>query len=113
MDLRRFGAITQMRRLSRTLAALATAGALLASPAAHAAFLPLPASGAQVNDDPANGIDPGQDAGVSDVTGGAVTAGKVTVPWATFEQKVADGEQQIVVRAFKNGAWVTQGNPAS
>ena len=35
------------------------------------------------------------------------------MPWATFEQKVAGDEQQIFVRAFKNGAWVTQGFPAS
>ena len=72
-----------------------------------------PGHGAQVNDDPANSIDPNQDAGVSDVAGGALTAGKVAVPWATFEQKVAGGAQQIFVRAFKNGAWVTQGSPAS
>src|SRR5262245_21400232 len=98
MSVSRLG--TRTRRRSLTLAALSTAGALLATPAAHAAFLPLPASGAQVNNDPANSIDPSQDAGVSDVTGGAVTAGKVNVPWATFEQKVADGEQQIFVRAF-------------
>jgi hypothetical protein len=48
----------------------------------------------QVNDDPVNSIDPGENAGVSDVAGGAVTAGKVAVPWATFEQKVADGDQR-------------------
>ena len=95
------------------MAALAAAAALLAAPAARASFLPLPAGGSQVNDDLANAIDPNQDAGVSDVTGGAVTAGKVEVPWATFEQKVADGAQQIFVRAFKSGAWVTQGFPAS
>jgi hypothetical protein len=78
----------------------------------HAALAPLPADGSQVNDDPTNSIDRNQDAGVSDVTGGAVTAGKVEVPWATFEQKVGSS-QQIFVRAFKNGAWVTQGFPAS
>ena len=110
---RRSEAITRARRIPLMLAALTAASALLATPAARAAFLPLPASGAQVNDDPANSIDPSQDAGVSDVAGGAVTAGKVQVPWATFEQKVAGGEQQIFVRAFKNGAWVTQGFPAS
>src|SRR2546427_3040142 len=44
--------------------------------------------------------------------GGTVTAGKVQVPWATFEQKTGES-QQIFVRAFKNGAWVTQGFPAS
>ena len=30
------------------------------------------------------------------------------VPWATLEQKT--GSQQIFVRAFKNGAWKTQGS---
>ena len=34
------------------------------------------------------------------------------MPWATFEQKTGSS-QQIFVRAFKNGAWVTQGFPAS
>jgi hypothetical protein len=109
----RFESVIRARRPSRLLAALITAGVLLATPVAHAAFLPLPADGTQVNDDPANSIAPNEDAGVSDVVGGAVTAGKIPVPWATFEQKVADGEQQIFVRAFKNGAWVTQGFPAS
>jgi hypothetical protein len=99
-------------RLSWMLAALIGATAMLAAPAARAEFLPLPASGAQVNDDPANSIDPREDAGVSDVVGGALTAGKVAVPWAAFEQRVRDS-QQIFVRAFKNGAWVTQGFPAS
>src|SRR5436309_6872747 len=110
---RRSKTSTRARRFPLMVAALAAASALVATPPARAAFLPLPATGAQVNDDPVNSIDPGQDAGVSDVTGGAVTAGKVPVPWATFEQKVAGGEQQIFVRAFKNGAWVTQGFPAS
>src|SRR3989449_2401208 len=100
------------RRLPLMLAALTAASALLAAPATRAGFLPLPANGSQVNNDLANAIDPNQDAGVSDVAGGAVTAGKVQVPWATFEQKSRDS-QQIFVRAFKNGAWVTQGSPAS
>src|SRR5438093_10208930 len=84
---------------------------MLASPAS-AALLSLPSSGAQVNDDAANGIDPSQDAGLVDVAGGTVVAGNAAVPWATFEQK-AGRSQQIFVRAFKNGAWVTQGSPAS
>jgi len=96
-----------------TFAATAlVAGVLVLRAPALAALAPLPADGSQVNDDPANAIDPNQDAGVSDVTGGAVTAGKLEVPWATFEQKVGSA-QQIFVRAFKNGAWVTQGFPAS
>ena len=112
MHLRRSEAITCGRRLHLMVAAL-TAGALIAASPARAGFLPLPATGAQVNDDVAISIDPTEDAGVSDVVGGALTAGKVPVPWATFEQKVADGTQHIFVRAFKNGVWVTQGMPAS
>ena len=69
----------------RTIAGLAAVGVLLAAPAARAAFLPLPANGSQVNDDLAKAIDPNLDAGASDIVGGAVTAGKVSVPWATFE----------------------------
>jgi hypothetical protein len=113
MHCRCFEAITRARRLPLMLAALTAASALLTAPAARAAFLPLPANGAQVNDDPANSIDPSLAAGISDVTGGAVTAGKVQVPWATFEQRVAGSAPKIFVRAFKNGAWVTQGSPAS
>src|SRR5881396_2779401 len=112
MHFRRLEAITRARNVPLMLAALTAASALLAAPAAHAAFLPLPATGAQVNDDPVNSIDPSEDAGVADVAGGTLTAGKVQVPWATFEQKSRDS-QQIFVRAFKNGAWVTQGFPAS
>jgi hypothetical protein len=103
---------TRARSLRLTIAGLAAVGVLLAGPAARAAFLPLPANGSQVNNDVANAIDPNQDAGVSDVAGGTVKAGNVQVPWATFEQKSRDS-QQIFVRAFKNGAWVTQGFPAS
>src|SRR6266852_6002597 len=103
---------TRARRLRLTIAGLAAVGVLLAGPAARAAFLPLPAHGSQVNNDVATAIDPNQDAGVSDVGGGTVRVGNVQVPWATFEQKTGDS-QQIFVRAFKNGAWVTQGFPAS
>jgi hypothetical protein len=73
-----------------------------------AAVIRLPADGSQVNDDPPAGIDPAQDAGVSDVVGGSLTAGAGRVPWATFEQK-AGSAQRIFVRAFKDGRWVTQG----
>ena len=113
MHFRRLEAITRARNVPLMLAALTAASALLAAPAAHAAFLPLPATGAQVNDDPVNSIDPSEDAGVADVAGGTLTAGKVQVPWATFEQRVAGGGQHIFVRALENGAWVTQGFPAS
>src|SRR3954469_7397309 len=81
-----------------TLGLAATAGASLQQ---------LP-PGAQVNDDLAAGIDPARDAGASDVVGGSLAAGGIRVPWAAFEQQTA-GEQQIFVRAFKGGAWKTQG----
>jgi hypothetical protein len=102
-----------MTRTLRTLAiATLIAGMTAAASPASAAFVSLPASGAQVNDDAVNSIDPKQDAGLVDVAGGTVVAGNVQVPWATFEQKIADS-QQIFVRAFKKGEWVTQGSPAS
>jgi hypothetical protein len=81
---------------------------LVAGGSAMAALLGLPINGSQVNNDPANGIDPGQSAGVSDIVGGTLTAGNPRVPWASFEQK-SGNSQQIFVRAFKNGQWVTQG----
>ena len=94
------------------LAAVATVATLVLGATAAAALVGLPADGSQVNNDPANGIDPNQDAGVSDVQGGTVVAGNLQVPWAAFEQK-SGSSQQIFVRAFKAGAWVTQGFPAS
>ena len=45
---------------------------------------------------------------MSDVVGGSLAAGGPRVPWGTFEQK-SGSSQQIFVRAFKNGQWVTQG----
>jgi hypothetical protein len=98
------------RHVRLTTVAMATA-LVLASTAA-AALVGLPADGSQVNNDPINGIDPARDAGASDVQGGTVAAGNLQVPWAAFEQKTTSG-QQIFVRAFKAGAWVTQGFPAS
>jgi hypothetical protein len=81
---------------------------LLGGGTATAAVLGLPANGAQVNNDPASGIDPAQNAGLSDVAGGSLAPGGARVPWAAFEQ-AAGGAQHIFVRAFKNGQWVTQG----
>src|SRR5262245_56924372 len=52
----RFGVVTAV--LALVLAATATAG-----------FIGLPSDGSQVNNDPANGIDPARDAGLSDVVG--------------------------------------------
>jgi hypothetical protein len=40
--------------------------------------------------------------------GGSLAAGGPRVPWATFEQQ-SGSSQQIFVRAFKAGQWVTQG----
>jgi hypothetical protein len=84
--------------LAASLVAAGTAGAVIG----------LPSDGSQVNNDPAAGIDPNQNAGLSDVVGGSLAAGGPRVPWATFEQKTGSA-QQIFVRAFKNGQWVTQG----
>jgi hypothetical protein len=78
---------------------------LLVAGSAMADLIGLPADGSQVNNDPANGIDPAQNAGKSDVVGGSLTAGGPRVPWGTFEQK-SGSSQQIFVRAFKNGQWL-------
>ncbi|HWI74922.1 MAG TPA: hypothetical protein VNT55_23370, partial [Baekduia sp.] len=102
---------SRIKRRGAAVTAAAIASLGLAAAAAPAALVGLPPGG-QVNDDPAAGIDPGRDAGVSDVVGGSLAAGGARVPWATFEQKTA-GEQQIFVRAFKDGQWRTQGSPAS
>ena len=98
-----------MRRLRfGRVAILAILACLVSATGAYALVIGLPINGTQVNDDPANGIDPHQDAGVSDVVGGSLAAKGPRVPWATFEQK-SGSSQQIFVRAFKNGQWVTQG----
>jgi hypothetical protein len=90
-------------------AATAVAAIMLcAGGVAWADVVGLPTDGTQVNNDPANGIDPAQNAGLSDVVGGSLAVGGPRVPWATFEQK-AGSAQRIFVRAFKNGQWVTQG----
>ncbi len=92
------------------LTVLAIVASLVCASGAYAAVAGLP-PGTQVNNDlPA--IDPGQDAGLTDLTAGTVTAGNARVPWATFSQK-SGASQQIFVRAFKAGAWHTQGFPES
>jgi hypothetical protein len=108
------GRVAWLGRFGRPtrIATLATAVALVLAGTAAAAFVGLPADGSQVDNDVAAGIDPAQDAGVSDVQGGTVVAGNLQVPWATFEHK-SGATQQIFVRAFKGGQWVTQGFPAS
>jgi hypothetical protein len=92
---------------TRTSVALASVTTLLVLSGSALAAIGLPSDGSQVNSDPANGIDPNQNAGVSDVVGGSLTGG-ARVPWGTFEQQ-AGSAQRIFVRAFKAGAWVTQG----
>ena len=94
----------------RFLIGFAMLASLLCAAGAYAAVGGLP-PGVQVNNDPP-AIDPGQDAGLTDLTAGSVTAGNARVPWATFSQKSGAG-QQIFVRAFKGGAWHTQGFPES
>jgi hypothetical protein len=72
--------------------------------------------GGQVNNDIAAGINPSQSVGAeepanADVVGGALTAGKVAVPWAIFRQTTASGgADQVFVRSFASGAWTTRGN---
>ena len=97
------------RRAGRRVFVVVLAVALLAFPAAALAFVNLPANGSRVDDDPAAGIDPSRDPGVVDAVGGSLVAGAPAVPWAIFEHETS-GEPQVFVRAFKNGAWVTQGN---
>jgi hypothetical protein len=87
----------------------------LACAGGASAFEPLP-SGGQANDDPTAGIDPslgvsGDGPANADVVGGALTAGKVAVPWAIFRQhEGAGGHDQIFVRSFAAGAWTTRGS---
>src|SRR6185312_8672249 len=91
------------------VAMAATIATLGIASTASAGLIGLP----QVNNDPANGIDPQQSAGVSDVQSGSLKPDTRRVPWITFEQKKADGSQQIFVRSLPHSKFVTQGNPAS
>jgi len=100
-----------MRRIPvKRLTLLAIIASLACAAGAYAAITGLP-PGVQINNDPPS-IDPTQDAGLTDLTAGSL-AGTARVPWAAFSQKNADGSQQIFVRAFKNGAWQTEGFPES
>ncbi len=67
---------------------------------------------AQVNSDLADGIDPARYAFSADLVAGATTAGKVPVPWVTFDTD-EPASNQVFVRAFKGGSWQTQGAPPS
>jgi hypothetical protein len=82
--------------------------ASLAVPATVLGIVTLPGGGARVDVDPAAGINPSRDAGAADAVGGSLAAGGPAVPWAIFEHATS-GRQQVFVRAFKNGAWTTQG----
>src|SRR5690242_10947612 len=93
---------------ARLALAVVVLASLVAAATAGAALRSLPTDGSQVNTDPAAGIDPSRDAGLSDVVGGSL-AGGLEVPWAAFEQ-LTTGAQQVFVRAFKGGVWTTQGN---
>jgi hypothetical protein len=103
------------RRLGRSTIALAGTVAVLASAGSAYALQGLPPGG-QVNSDAAAGIDParsvsGEEPANADVVGGALTAGKVAVPWAIFRQQEGGGaKDQIFSRSFAGGAWTTRGN---
>jgi hypothetical protein len=96
------------RRRARRAVILAGGMLLLAGGSAMADLVGLPATGTQVNNDPAVGIDPNQNAGLSDLVGGSLAPGGARIPWAAFEQQ-SGSSQQIFSRAFKNGQWVTEG----
>ena len=104
----------QRRKLRRRGVAVAGTVAVLAAAGTASAFQALP-PGAQVNDDVAAGINPalsvnGEDPTNADVVGGALTAGKVAVPWASFRQQEAGGNHdQVFSRSFAAGAWTTRG----
>jgi hypothetical protein len=96
------------RRARRVLIPVSAVLALLVAAAAVRAFVNLPSSGSRVDNDAASGISPRKDAGAVDAVSGSLLAGGPAVPWAIFEKQTT-GEQQVFVRAFKGGAWVTQG----
>ena len=104
----------QRHKLRRRGVAVAGTVAVLAAAGTASAFQALPPGG-QVNDDIASGINPalsvnGEDPTNADVVGGALTAGKVAVPWAIFRQQEAGGaHDQVFSRSFAAGAWTTRG----
>jgi hypothetical protein len=103
------GPATWLRR--RHLFLLTAVAMVVMAGTAYGAFVGLPSSG-QVNNDPPT-IDPAQNVNVSDLTAGSLTGG-VRVPWAAFAQAQSGSSAvNIVVRAFKAGAWQTEGFPES
>jgi hypothetical protein len=105
----------QGRKLGRRGVVVGGVVAALAAAGTASAFQALPPGG-QVNDDVASGINPalsvnGEDPTNADVVGGALTAGKVAVPWAIFRQEEAGGAaDQVFSRSFAAGAWTTRGS---
>jgi hypothetical protein len=102
-----------IHRRRRSQIAVAGTVAVLASAGSALALQGLPPGG-QVNDDLAAGINPalsvdGGEPTNADVVGGALTAGKVAVPWSVFRQATS-GADQIFSRSFAGGAWTTRGN---
>ncbi|MGH2893821.1 MAG: hypothetical protein ACRDPM_11250, partial [Solirubrobacteraceae bacterium] len=101
-------------RLRRSQIAFAGTVAVLASAGSAFALQGLPPGG-QVNSDVTAGINPAlsvgsDDPASADVVGGALTAGKVAVPWAVFRQTESGGaHDQIFSRSFAGGAWTTRG----
>src|SRR6202044_316356 len=95
---------TQRRKLGRWGVAMVGAVAVLGATGAAAAPQALP-QGGQGNDDIGSGISPalsvsGEDPTNADVVGGALTAGKVAVPWAIFRQTEAGGaDDQVFSRS--------------
>ncbi len=103
----------QGQRFRRSRIAVAGTVVALASAGSAFALQGLP-PGVQVNNDPAAGINPalsvsGEDPANADVVGGALTAGKVAVPWSVFRQATASGHDQVFSRSFAGGAWTTRG----
>ncbi len=104
--------VTRAASLVLRAAAVASALALVVGvSSAGAAFV----IGPQVNDDPAAGIDPNQPLSSenpdSDLVGGALTAGKVNVPWSIFRQTTT-GKDQIFVAVVPAAAWRPPGASA-
>jgi hypothetical protein len=100
------------RRRGRRVLVLAAVAVVAVGGTAYGAFVNLPASGTRVNNDPPT-IDPTQNVNISDLTAGSL-AGTARVPWAAFAQAQSGSSAvNIVVRAFKSGAWQTEGFPES
>jgi hypothetical protein len=95
---------TQLRRVLLLAMVITMTGGV----GAYAAFFPLPSATVQVNDDGPT-IDKAQDAGLSDVVGGTLTAGGIPIPWACVraEEWGCAGD----LRARVQGGSVEDGGP--